>query len=114
MIGHFRRKFPGQEGFWAPETRVSCFRRLIASGAVLSFSFSGTAASTGVKDGTQAMNVARARVEYLKRTDCYRANPPALLGKTLEGEETTPWEERRQSHQKGKIPRSQYASSQVR
>jgi Tfp pilus assembly protein PilV len=65
MRRHFRR-LRSRKGLCLPEILVSCLIGLIGIGAILGSFLSGRLASTGAKHWTQAMNVARSRMEYLK------------------------------------------------
>lgn len=65
MTHHFRR-FRSRKGLCLPEILVSCLIGLIGIGAILGSFLSGRLASTGAKHWSQAMNVARSRMEYLE------------------------------------------------
>jgi len=65
MKTHFRR-FSSRKGLSLAEVLVSCLIVLIGISAILSSFLSGRLLSTGAKHWTQAMNVAQARIEYLK------------------------------------------------
>jgi len=61
-----RKKFRRQKGFSLPEILVSCMIGLIGICAILGSFLSGRLSSTGARHYTQAMNLTRARIEYLK------------------------------------------------
>jgi len=65
MTRHFRR-FRSRKGLCLAEVLVSCLIGLIGISAILASFLSGRLASTGAKHWTQAMNVARSRIEYLE------------------------------------------------
>jgi len=66
MTPRFKRGSHAQKGLCLPEVMVCCAIALIGIAVTLSSFLSGRFASTGAKHWTQAMNLARARVEYLK------------------------------------------------
>jgi Tfp pilus assembly protein PilV len=66
MMRCFRKKRRSQKGLCLPEILVSCLIVLVGIAAILSSFLSGRLASTGAKHWTQATNLARARLEYLK------------------------------------------------
>ena len=61
-----RKRLRGERGLSLPEILVSCLVGLIGISAILSSFLSGRLSSNAAKHHTQAMNLARARMEYLK------------------------------------------------
>jgi len=82
MIRCWGKKFRGHKGLSLPEVMVAAVIGLIALGAILSCFLSGRFASTGAKHWTQAMNIARARIEDLK--SIRYADLSTMPGVTLE------------------------------
>ncbi len=62
----FRRKACSQKGEYLPEVIVSCLIGAMAIGGALTTLMSGRLSSTGAKHWVQAVNLASARIEYLK------------------------------------------------
>ncbi len=61
-----RKRLRGKKGFSLPEILVSCVIGLIGISAILSSFLGGRLSSAAAQHHTQAMNVARARMEYMK------------------------------------------------
>lgn len=63
---HLLRNTRSQKGMSLPEVLMSCLISTITIGAILSCFINGRLASAGAQHFTQAVNVARSRMEYLK------------------------------------------------
>jgi len=63
---HLPRKARLQKGISLPEVLLSCLIGTITIGAILTSSVNGRLASASAQHLTQAVNVARSRMEYLK------------------------------------------------
>lgn len=66
IMKSLRKRLRGKKGLSLPEILVSCLVGLIGISAILSSFLSGRLSSNAAKHHTQAMNLARARMEYLK------------------------------------------------
>jgi Tfp pilus assembly protein PilV len=66
MTPKFRKFLHSRHGLSLPEVLVTCFITVTGLSALLSSFLGGRLASTGAKHWTQAMNLARARIENLK------------------------------------------------
>jgi len=66
MIAYFRSRLVAQKGLTLVEILVCSLISLIVLGGILSCFLTGRFATAGARHRTQAMNVARARIEFLK------------------------------------------------
>lgn len=66
MIAYLQKRLVPQKGLTLAEVLVSSLISVIVVGGILSCFLTGRFASAGAKHRTQAMNLARARIEFLK------------------------------------------------